>query len=367
MYFHIILTTRCNSKCRYCYKKSCNDFPNNLTEKFDWDFSTPETISYSLKDLKKFIEKDKDPVIIFYGGEPLLEIGKIKEIMDSINSRFIIQTNAKLFDSFDTKYVNRFEKILVSIDGDEKITDFNKGKGTYAKVIKNVKLIKKNGFKGEIIARMVVDEYSNLIKEVLHLLTIFDSVHWQLDAGFYKNDYLKRDFSGFINKYNKEVKKLINIWVEKMEKGKVLRIYPFLGIFNSIYYNKSELLRCGSGFSNYTISTNGKISVCPIMHDSKKYQVGDIFLSNPEKLKRIFVSEPCTTCDILNICGGRCLYANKAKLWPEKGQKEICNSVRFLISEIKSVTPKIGELIKQRKIKESDFVYEKYFGPEIIP
>jgi hypothetical protein len=48
--------------------------------------------------LKKFIEKDKQAVIIFYGGEPLLQIEKIKEIVDNINVPFRMQTNGKLLD-----------------------------------------------------------------------------------------------------------------------------------------------------------------------------------------------------------------------------------------------------------------------------
>jgi len=63
-----------------------------------------------------------------------------------------------------------------------------------------------------------------------------------LDAGFYNNDFQKRNFREFSEKYNKEVKNLADFWVEEMKKGKVLKIYPFLGIFESIYYNKKEKL-----------------------------------------------------------------------------------------------------------------------------
>ena len=50
------------------------EFDNGLTEKWDFDFDVPCDTEVDLEKLKTFISKDKDPVIIFYGGEPLLQI-----------------------------------------------------------------------------------------------------------------------------------------------------------------------------------------------------------------------------------------------------------------------------------------------------
>lgn len=369
MYFHVITSTLCNLNCRYCYGKSCDDFGNDLHEKFKFDFSMPSEITYSVGDLKKFLSKSNTKhTITFYGGEPLLDIEKIEEIMDKIDARYMIQTNGLLLDKIDKKYVNLFEVILVSVDGAKEITDKNRGEGTYDKVMSNASLIRKNGFHGELIARMVIDEKSSLFEDVKHLFSAgFDAVHWQLDAGFYKNDFEKRDFKEFVKKYNKDVKKLAEFWVDEIKKGNVLKIYPFFGILEGLYYGKKEKLRCGSGHSNYTIATNGKISVCPIMHDSTVFQIGDIWNSNPENLKKIFVEEPCSCCDILDLCGGRCLYSNMAKLWPKEGQELICDSVRSLIETIREKIQEIGELINKGVITKKQFLYEKYNGCEIIP
>jgi len=370
MYFHIITTINCNSECRYCYKKSCNDFGNNLEKKWKFEI-VPEKIAYSIDELKDFLNRNSSEakhVLTFYGGEPLLEIDKIKEIMDSINSRYMMQTNGKLLDKLESVYLDRFDMILVSIDGNQQLTDANRGKGTYDKILSNISFIRKNGFKGELAARMVIDEYSSLMNSVKHLFDVgFDSVHWQIDAGFYANDFAKRNFADFIEKYNHEVSELADFWLEKMKTGKVLKIYPFLGIFDTLYRGKKTKLMCGSGYANYTIATNGKISVCPIMHDIKDYYVGDIWKSLPEKLPEVRVKGRCTGCEILELCGGRCLYANEAELWPKEGQKLICNSVKHLISEIERRLPDISELIERGVISENQFKYEKYSGPEIIP
>jgi hypothetical protein len=69
----------------------------------------------------------------------------------------------------------------------------------------------------------------------------------------------------------------------------------------------------------------------------------------------------------LNICGGRCLYSNYAKLWPPEGEKLICKTIIHLIESIKERINEITEVIKKNIVKEIDFSYEKYFGPEIVP
>ncbi|VVB79235.1 7-carboxy-7-deazaguanine synthase [uncultured archaeon] len=379
MFWHILMTEICNSECKYCYEKSMQEFDNGLEKKWKFDFSAPRDFSVDIEKIKKFILQDKDPVIIFYGGEPLLQLEKIKQIMDSFKNtkvKFCMQTNGKLLDKIPEKYLNKFSKILVSIDGDRQRTDFNRGKGTYDLVLNNLKLIRKDNFHGEIVARMCLSplpkrqiDVSDIDKQIKHLLSlnVFDSVHWQIDAGFYKKDYNKKDFADFAKKYDRSLSNLLDFWISEMKEGKVRRIYPFVGIFESIYYSKKTKLRCGAGFEGYAITTDGKITTCPIMNNITDFYCGHVEDSTPTKLKQIPVESPCTECSYLNLCGGRCLYSNKAKLWPEEGQAQICETVIFLIEELKKRIPEIKKLIKEGKIKESDFEYQKYFGPEIIP
>lgn len=367
MYWHLILTEKCNSECRYCYEKSMKEFDNELDKKWNFDFSAPCDWDVNINKLKEFISRDKNPVIVFYGGEPLIQIEKIKQIMDNIPARFCMQTNGKLLHELPKDYMNKFSRILVSLDGNKERTDYNRGNGTYDKVINNLKLIRKNGYKGEIVARMTIT-FPDLFEQVKNLLRIpeIDSVHWQLDMGFYKNDYHKDKTEWFVKEYDASLSQLINLWLEEIKKGKVLKIYPFLGIFESLYKNIPTKLRCGAGHSGYAITTKGDITTCPIMNSIKDFYVGDLN-SNPSSLKEIDVIEPCTSCNYRDICGGRCLYSNRAKLWPPEGEKLICNTIIHLIEEIKRIMPEIKQLIQKQVIKESYFEYEKYFGPEIIP
>ena len=345
-----------------------NEFENGLEQKFKFDFSEPENFSVLIEDLKKFIEKDKNPILIFYGGEPLLEIDKIKEIIDKINVPFRMQTNGKLLDRLPFEYLKKIDKILISLDGNKERTDFNRGEGTFEKVLQNINLIK-GGYSGELIARMTIaQDFPDIHEQVLSLISSgFDSIHWQIDAGFYQSDFSKEKFQKFVNDYNISIKKLIYYWVEKMKKGTVMKFYPFLGIVESLLKKEATPLRCGAGHSGYAITTSGKIVACPIMNCINDFCAGNIKNSNPETLKKFSVSEPCTSCDYLSLCGGRCLYWNKSKLWPKNGDELICSTIKFLIDNLKEKIPEISKLIENKTISISDFEYEKYFGPEIIP
>jgi len=345
-----------------------NDFDADIEQKVTLDLSAPESSEIDVNALKKFINKDKNPVIIFYGGEPLLQINKIKEIIDNIDVPFRMQTNGKLLDKLPIEYLDKIGRILVSIDGDKERTDSNRGKGTYNLVMKNISEIEEKGYSGEIIGRMTLNpESPDIFEQVLHLIDSgFSSVHWQIDAGFYAYDYDKEKFSLFVKEYNSSITKLIDYWVSQMRTQKVLKLYPFIGIVESLLKGEKTFLRCGAGHSGYAIRTDGKLVACPIMTWIQDFVCGDLD-SDPTELKKFPMAERCKNCEIKNICGGRCLYWQHLKLWPEDGNALICNTIKHLVIELKNKMPEIKELIDKELISYKDFEYEKYFGPEIIP
>lgn len=375
MFFHVIVTSDCNLQCRYCFGETMDDFDEDFGE-FELDYFLPRQASYNFDRLAEFCKKDKDCVVTFYGGEPLLNLEAVRKIMDTVPAKhFMIQTNGVLLDRLDSEYVNRFHTVLVSIDGEENLTDYYRGKGTFRKVIDNVRLIVENGFKGELIARMTVMEQTDIYRQVCWLLNnnefSFPSVHWQLNAGFWGNDYQRRNFKEWSEtSYMPGVEQLVQFWVDQMqEKSAVLRLYPFLGIANSFLLDKTpSLLRCGGGWINYAIQTNGYIIPCPTMWGMKKYYLGHIYDSNPNSLKKVFVNGPlCSKCDILDLCGGRCLYANITKRWSNEAYANVCKTVKSLIKSVETKLPQIRQLICEGKIAPRDFEYLKYNGCEIIP
>jgi putative peptide-modifying radical SAM enzyme len=376
MFFHVILTTECNSECRYCFGEALDDVDvDEDFSGFDVDYHLPRTIDYDVGALDRFCAKDPECVVTFYGGEPLLCIDEMKRIMDGVRARhFTVQTNGLLLDKLESEYVNRFHTVLVSIDGEEALTDYYRGAGTFRKVVDNLKLIRKNGFAGELIARVTVMEQTDIFKEVTWLLDNgvfrFSSVHWQLNAGFWKNDFARRDFRKWSEEnYNPGVRRLVRFWVDRMENDhKVLRLYPILGIAQSLLHGEEKsLLRCGGGWVNYAVQTDGQIIPCPTMWGMRDYYLGHVSSADPLHLDRVLVGEPCTDCGVYGVCGGRCLYANITKRWSSEAYSLVCDTVRNLVDAVRREIPRIKSLIDSSRMSLADFNYVKYNGCEIIP
>ncbi|MFH0906201.1 MAG: TIGR04084 family radical SAM/SPASM domain-containing protein [archaeon] len=381
MKFHLVINNNCNLNCKYCGQLAFNKEIISKYEDFeDYDENIPCSFNENqIKDLIEYLKKDKDPWIIFYGGEPLLSASLIEKIVSKINFpiRYAIQTNGILLDKINSKTLNKFDTILVSIDGDKKTTNYFRGKDTYEKIMQNIKLILKNNYKGKIIARMTLMERASLYNQTKYLLKnkdyCFKEIHFQLNANFYP-DYELRDFKKWSKQYLKDFYKLTNFWINEIKKNKnIIRIYPLIGITNrllEIEENKIDnifTLPCGSGHSNYSIQSDGKIIPCPVMIGMKNYYLGEIKDAKIKNLKKINCKDSCLSCSHYNVCGGRCLYSNITKPWKKKQFNEICNITKQSIDYLKLKLPVIKKLIKDKKIKRSDFEYEKYIGPEIIP
>jgi putative peptide-modifying radical SAM enzyme len=372
--FYLTLNTNCNLQCKYCYGKSCEDFGSDF-HGLQIDYTTPTSMEFSIQTLRSFLRDDPSPLLIFYGGEPLLELRRIEQIIDAIpRARFVMQTNGLLLDRMDQKYVNKFQSIFVSLDGDRSLTDYYRGHGTYDRVLKNVKEIRESGFAGEIVARMTVGEETEIDTQVMALAENAElpssSVHWQLDALFWQNDFPKRHFLDWAEKsYNPRMKNLIDVWVSRMRTdGKVLKLYPFLGVAESLLLGEPSRLRCGAGWSLFNIQTDGNITPCPVMAGLKDFYLGNIHETQLETMKEsVSVIAPCTECDIFSICGGRCLYANVTKLWGDEGFRQVCGTVREMTNALQEALPEIRTLLKAGRISTGDFHYQKYNGCEIIP
>jgi putative peptide-modifying radical SAM enzyme len=375
LYFHLILTDECNLCCTYCRAKAFEEpvEKDDPSSQVEIDPTLPSDLDVNLDLLYDFLKKDPESTLTFYGGEPLIRADLIKTIVkDAPVHRFMIQTNGILLDRLDPMTINRFSTILVSIDGNETITNTNRGMGTYRSIINNIKRIRRNGYNGELIARMTVNEGTDIVDAVRWLSDnpdySFSSIHWQLDANF-SRDFSHRQFAGWVTEnYNPGIIGLIKLWVDHMETdGKVLRWYPFLDPMEDLLHGRQSLLRCGSGYANYCIMTDGHIAPCPVMIGMSQYYVGHVKYADPLNLPIIEVNGDCTDCQIRGFCGGRCLYSNITKPWRADERRMVCSTVKNLHDGLTGALPRVKDLIAEGVICLSDFSHEKFNGCEIIP
>lgn len=165
------ITSSCNLNCPYCFAQ---------TKDGDFTFK-----NYTEADIEKLIQrlyainKGATTLLIFFGGEPLLNFKLIKHAVSYINRSglkesfcYSITTNGTLV----TREIAEFLKdhqfaILLSMDGYENEFNYRKfrnGKPSVSKVLKNIDLLRSCDVSFEIRATITSD--NPYIYETYHFL-----------------------------------------------------------------------------------------------------------------------------------------------------------------------------------------------------
>jgi len=132
-------TDKCNLKCKHCWQRAFKhiDSSYEISDKV-WIKRIKEALNIRVKEFE-----------ITGGGEPLMRKDltlKLIEIVKKGNTFGNITTNGTLFDEEDFKKLIkvRWDRITFSIEGPDKVSnDFIRGKGTFEKVMANLKILNK--------------------------------------------------------------------------------------------------------------------------------------------------------------------------------------------------------------------------------
>ncbi len=148
------VTERCNLNCKYCgygelyeqtgkrgYKDLSVDAAKRLLTYLFKLWNSPENISHN-----------RLSFISFYGGEPLLGIDFIKEIVHFVETQdiqhntviFSMTTNGLLLEKHMDYLVEKNIRLLISLDGDETHNGYRvlkNGKPAFKQIIKNIEAV----------------------------------------------------------------------------------------------------------------------------------------------------------------------------------------------------------------------------------
>jgi putative peptide-modifying radical SAM enzyme len=361
MQYHLVLTERCNLHCTYCGGTRHQE-------------GLPLDHTYTLGELKSFISKDPEPVIGFYGGEPLLALDYMYRVMDEVPARaYTLQTNGTHLAEVDDEHLQKLHSILVSIDGPRGVTDACRGRGTYDAVLRNLRDVRRRGYRGDVVARMAYSEGGDIHRDVNHLLGLrrprFDHVHWQLDV-FWSDLEKRADPEGWLARYEAGVSRLVREFGEALEGGRVPGVVPFIPVLRTLVTGQPvPHIRCGSGRDSFAIMTSGRIEVCPICPEMPYSNVGSIQASTPNGIRdSLPVGPPCDGCGDLWVCGGRCLFANQTMFWGREWFDRVCGATRHMIRELEGLAPRASALMEEGALPHDALDYpEINNGCEIIP
>jgi MoaA/NifB/PqqE/SkfB family radical SAM enzyme len=135
----LLLTSRCNLQCKYCFAEHSGEFEDLPLEK--WKYIIDE------------LEKAGTKLIFLMGGEPLL-YKDFPEIISYVKSKGMmvhLTTNGLLIP----KYIEELKKVdllMVSLDGNE--VGHNANRGCFQQVIEGIETAKNAGIKVRVNAVM---------------------------------------------------------------------------------------------------------------------------------------------------------------------------------------------------------------------
>ncbi len=325
----LLTTLKCNLKCTYCSLGVGNVL------------GSQQEVTYTLDQLALFIDQHlsgKEIYVTFYGGEPTLNMGFMKAVMQRFPAfRFQLQTNGTLLDSLPDQILGKLSNILVSIDGGEKSTDGYRGRGIYKQVLKQVRQIR-DRVDGHITARVTWNDSEAGFSEIDALTQHFDYIYFQFVAG---EQY---DAPSLANR-QQVLSRLISHFFSQHT-----RIYPLIPVMG-IVRNKllpSRALEISNGLTQCRASTHlvnvmpdGKIFPCPDMMYLQEMQQGDVSANwlRPSPLKP-HAAMPCNDCEAFSWCRGNCMknlyraYVQGDVCYRQNVVEPICALIRFMGEEI---------------------------------
>ncbi|EET02319.1 AstB/chuR-related protein [Giardia duodenalis ATCC 50581] len=373
MIYFIFCSADCNLACSYC---------GNSPE----DLCMPVKPTYEFEKLAEFIAGDDDPVFVFYGGEPLLNRPYVCRVMDRFpDATFVLQSNCTLLYDLPTPYLKRFACILLSIDGRPETVDAYRGEGVYEKIEKNIKDARSRGYTGPIVARMACSLNTDIYKDVHYLMyespLKFDAVYWQLDVEW--DSPMNARWGNFEiwmrQTYMPGVDKLFKEWREGLEHGDVKVIVPFNTITEAYLdcnvidgadpsVPRRGYLRCSAGHKAVSITTDGRVLACPVASGECWNNLGKLSDQRTSLLGKKTVGGTCDICEVREVCGGRCLYANQTLWWGDDGHALVCELNKHLIGLCESHSERVQEMLATGKISWTQFHFpSERYSLEIIP
>lgn len=273
VWFHI--TNECNLNCSYCYiNKSAGCMPMDLA------YSYIDSITAKCNPIEKNTIN-----IRFAGGEPLLRINDIKELVKYCNERYTdihftynIITNGILLNDRNIDFLlnNRF-MVGVSMDGPEQYHNLTRlnhsGFNSFKLTLESVERA--------INARLPISILTTVSEVNLGGIVELTGILSDMNIPFRYS--LERGLSEFPHLANKQ-EDLIQTFTEcfsvmrtKMIEGKT----RFNFQLNDIKFDKKHLRSCGAGNNTFAAGFDGQIGLCGM---GLEKPIGNIQEGNPYDL-----------------------------------------------------------------------------------
>ncbi|MEN6461711.1 MAG: thioether cross-link-forming SCIFF peptide maturase [Syntrophomonas sp.] len=269
----------------------------------------------------------KNIEVDFFGGEPLLNIDVVKELVQYGRQRevetgkhfnFTLTTNALLLDDDSMDFIiDNGISVILSLDGRPEVNDFhrilNNGQGSYDLVLPNIK---------KMVARNPVSYYvrgtfsrKNLdfASDLEHLLELgFDCISLEPAVGTDNSHSIKKDD---LPRVLEEYERLTDVLLDYHQQGKNVHFFHYNLDLQKGPCIAKRTSGCGAGNEYIVITPEGDIYPCHQFVGEDKFYMGNVMNGElNEEIKSLFQhnrlpDKECRDCWARYFCGGGC-HAN---------------------------------------------------------
>ena len=313
----------CNLRCRYC-------FADEGAYHSEREFMSEETAKRAIDFLIENSGKRKVLEVDFFGGEPLMCLQTIKNVVAYAKQKaavagkkflFTTTTNALLLNDEAIEFFNEeMENVVLSLDGRKEVHDAIRktvnGKGSYDLVIGNIKnFVAKRGDRHYYVRGTFTAKNLDFAKDVLFLAEEgFDSVSMEpvvtdIDDLAIKEEHLPAIL--------KEYENLCDKYLEKYEKGEGFNFFHFNVDLEGGPCLSKRVSACGAGNEYFSVAPNGDLYPCHQFVGDSKFKMGNVFegkldeqIRNTFATNCLFTRKKCGDCFAKFICSGGCSANN---------------------------------------------------------
>ena len=313
----------CNLRCRYCF---ADEGAYHSTREFMSEETAKAAIDFLLKNSgnRRVLEVD------FFGGEPLMCLERIKNIVeyarkegDKLNKKFLFTTttNALLLDDDAIDFFNReMENVVLSLDGRKEIHDEVRktinGKGSFDFVIDKIKeFVRSRGDKSYYVRGTFTAKNLDFSKDVIFLAENgFDSISMEPVVTDIPDLKIGEEhLPAILDEYENLLKK----YLEKHDEGEGFNFFHFNVDLEGGVCLQKKVSACGAGNEYFSVVPNGDIYPCHQFAGDKNFFMGNVFDGTLNQEIRdkfasscLFTREKCDSCFAKFICSGGCAANN---------------------------------------------------------
>ena len=308
----------CNLACTYCYA-------------LEGEYHNPGWMSEKVG--KKAIDflftqtKDNSVSISFFGGEPLMNMSLIKNLVQYANQlalhhnkrvSYSVTTNGMLIDDDIADFLKKNSfYVSLSVDGTQAGHDLcrvdKSGRGSYADSIKNVHLLNENRVSLRATATPENCNYTE-IADALYELKETDFFIGEAMNCFATEESLQSVEQSYDRLISQFITDLVCGRIKKCKSNSL--IFPNL---RKIAYFKERNCSCPAFISTIAVDVNGELYPCHRFVGSS-YHIGNVNTNgiDVQVAKELFAQDflkenrrGCAQCWAQNLCVGGCPYLNQ--------------------------------------------------------